>query len=685
MDVIGNESPPESSNSVDTLSIAGWRIHAATNRISKGGKTIKLEPRTMGVLVCLASRPGEVVTREQLEATVWSRMVVGYDALSNTIRKLRKAFDDDPRNPRIIETIPKVGYRLIGEVSHSPSDTGSVAGAQAAPATPKASKRTLMTGAAGLVALVIVIVAWFVPWEPSGRKAPLLPNGPSIAVLPFTNLSDDKAQEYFADGLSDDLITSLSKISGLLVIARNSTFAYKGKAVNMQELRDALGVKYALEGSVRRAENQVRINVQLIDATTGGHVWAERYDGPMDNIFALQDEITRKVVVALAVRLTPAEEERVTYKDTDRPEAYDAFLQGWGRYLRDSPADLAQAVSFLERALELDPGFARSDAVLALVYERMIDRGWWRDLNLELSETREQMERHLQVAMKQPSSVAHQTKARVLLKEHQHGQAIAELERALALDPNDFLGHVNMAKALTFAGRPQDAIVYARRAMRLDPMHQAQALWALGFAYLGTGQYEEAVTYLERAIKSKRNLSHWALIAAYAQAGLVREAQDTLKAYLEVRGWEAPSNVSTLLKYHPYKNREDLERFAKALVKAGVPGYYQLSESNMLTGQQIKALVFGRKVSGYYYHTFTKFWIDYTEDGVITRRDEKGGLDSGTAWIEGERLCSQWQKLHKGVKKCVFVYRNPQGTPNDLDEYVWEEPFFVYPWSVVES
>lgn len=682
--MIGNESTVQSSSSADTLSIAGWRIHAATNRISKGEKTIKLEPRTMGVLVYLASRAGEVVKREQLEAAVWPRMVVGYDALSNTIRKLRKAFDDDPRHPRIIETISKVGYRLIGEVGHSSPDTESPASVRAV--KPGVPKRGRVVTAAALVALVIVVVifAFFVPWGPGEQKILPLPNGPSIAVLPFTNLSDDKEQEYFADGLSDDLITSLSKISGLLVIARNSTFAYKGKAVNMQELRDALGVKYALEGSVRRAEDQVRINAQLIDATTGGHVWAERYDGSMENIFALQDEITRKIVAALAVELTAKEKERIFRKDTDNIDAYDAFLLGWEHYLRNTPEDLAKAVSHLNRAVRLDPDFMRAHAALAEAYQRSIARGWWRALGLERWEVKEQLQQHLQIAEREPMPVAYQAKSRMLVRARRHDEAIAELEQALVLDPNNFLLHNTMAWALSLSGSPEKAVAYAEKAMRLDPRQQGRALWQLGLAQFGMEQFEAAVTSFERAIKLNPKAAQWPLMAAYAHLGNAQKAADTRKAYFKLRGWEGPHNVSTMLNYYPYKRRVDEERFARGLLGAGVPGYYKMTESNKLSGEKIWALISGRTRTGINTTTGQQYWVTYSEDEKATRRGGRQGTDTGKAWIESDNLCEQWQKSLKGHKRCMSVYRNPDGTPEGLDEYVSKYDVFVISWTVVD-
>jgi len=202
-----------------------------------------------------------------------------------------------------------------------------------------------------------------------------LPDKPSIAVLPFANMSGDPDQEYFADGITEDIITDLSKISALFVIARNSTFAYKGNAVEVRQVAENLGVRYVLEGSVRRAGDQIRINAQLIDATTGGHIWADRYDGMLTDVFSLQDTVTRKIVAALAVNLTDEEEIRQTQRHTDNADAYDAFLQGWEYYQRFSADDFAKAIPYFERAIQLDPEYGRAYAALTLVYWESVRQG----------------------------------------------------------------------------------------------------------------------------------------------------------------------------------------------------------------------------------------------------------------------------------------------------------------------
>jgi len=294
-----------------------------------------------------------------------------------------------------------------------------------------------------------------------------LPDKPSIAVLPFTNMSDDPKQEYFSDGMAEDLTTDLSKISGLLVISRNSTFAYKGKSIEAKQIAEKLGVKYLLEGSVRKAGERVRINAQLIDATTDHHLWAERYDGKMDNIFGLQDKITQKIVAALAVKLAKVEQEHLASKETSNIAAYDAFLKGMDYLNRQSRT--GKTLSYFEKAVKLDPNYGRAYAGLARAYDDLSWLNLFEPLGLSFQEARLWMRHYLQLAMKNPTSFASVFNANIMYLERRYEEAIAEIGRALALNPNDARGNWDMARALTAGGRPEEGVEYARMALRIDP------------------------------------------------------------------------------------------------------------------------------------------------------------------------------------------------------------------------
>jgi len=364
-----------------------------------------------------------------------------------------------------------------------------------------------------------------------------LPDKPSIAVLPFTNMSDDASQEYFADGMTDDLITDLSKVSGLFVIARNSVFTYKGRAVKVRQVAEELGVRYVLEGSVRRVGDQVRINAQLIDATTGGHIWADRYDGSLSDIFGLQDKVTREVVAALAVTLTSGEQAERAQPETDSAEAYDAFLRGWSHYRRSTPDDYAKAIPYFEKAIELDPDYSRAYAALAALYWAVIDKGdstgtsvWAATLGISNTESIRREQRNLQEAMKNPVALAHRVASGRLSHQGQHEAAVVEAGRAIALDPNDPVAHEAMAIVLVYAGRPVEAAESITQAMRLDPQLAHEYLFWLGLAQFGMERYEDAAETLTRAAQSNPDddRSLIVLAATYGQLGRVQEAKSAV-------------------------------------------------------------------------------------------------------------------------------------------------------------
>jgi TolB-like protein/class 3 adenylate cyclase/Flp pilus assembly protein TadD len=436
-----------------------------------------------------------------------------------------------------------------------------------------------------LIAVIIILAfgaATFVIWnhyfrpsiEPASfdKMAFDLPDKPSIAVLPFTNMSGDPEQEYFTDGMTEDLITDLSQISGLFVIARNSTFVYKGKSVKIHQVAEELGVRYVLEGSVRKAGEKVRINTQLIDATTGHHLWAKRYDGRLDDIFALQDEITGKIVAALAVKLTLGEQELVARKYTDNMAAYDLFLQGRAHYVRRTPKDYARAVSYFEKAIELDPNYGRAYAALSLTYWESMNNLWAPSLGVSYMVARDRAERYLSTAMENPSPQAHQAASKMLIDEHLHEEAIFEAERAVALDPNDADSYLAMAYALIYAGKPQKAFNFVKKAMRLDPHYPAYYLFVLGLAHFVKEEFEKAVILFERALKINPENYEPLLPLAAAQALLDRkeEAAATIDKLHEV----LPIVTLSFVKLSPvssYKNPADRDRLLDGLRKAGMP------------------------------------------------------------------------------------------------------------------
>jgi len=392
-----------------------------------------------------------------------------------------------------------------------------------------------------------------------------LPDKPSIAVLPFVNMSEDPKQEYFSDGMTEDLITGLSKRSGLFVIARNSVFLYKGRPVKPEQVSRELGVRYVLEGSVRKAGNRVRITAQLIDATTGYHLWAEHYDGELKEIFALQDSITRQIVAALAPKLTAGEQPRSGRQETNSIEAYDHFLRGFALFYEFRKESNAMARQMFERAVALDPNYAKAYVRLSWAY--------FVDWEFQWTEGPGALDRSLEAARKAVAlddslSEAHTVFGWDSLWKKQHDVAIAELERAVSLDPNSAWAYGNLAEVLNFAGRPDEAIGFAKKAMRLDPNNPGWP-FMLAHSYFLPRRYDEAIAALQDALRRNPNFlpARRMLAVVYAELGRDKEARAEVAEILRI---SPEASLERWRERMPYKNPADLERLIAGLRKAGL-------------------------------------------------------------------------------------------------------------------
>ena len=401
-----------------------------------------------------------------------------------------------------------------------------------------------------------------------------LPDKPSIAVLPFVNMSDDPQQEYFVDGMTEDLITDLSQMSGLFVIARNSTFLYKGKTVTIRQAAEELGVRYVLEGSVRKSGEQVRINTQLIDATSGEHLWAKRYDGELDNIFALQDKITQKIFAALAVELSAGEKAKVGLKDTDNVEAYDAFLKGWELYRKWTPVDFHKSIPFFEKAIELDPSYGKAYAAIASVYTEGYQSAW--DWSHVVGVSAEAMPglagNYLKEALKYPTTLAYQVASKWYIILLFPEEAIVAAEKAIALDPNDAVGYSAMAGALIYSGKPEEAIEFVNKAIRLDPLNIANYFFTLGTANFGMEKYQDAVSFYEKAFKLNPELGlvqRAYLAASYVYLGREDKARAEMNIP-EIRDVRELYDLYVKYEGAYYKNPEDAARLIDGLRKIGL-------------------------------------------------------------------------------------------------------------------
>ncbi|MEX2650182.1 MAG: adenylate/guanylate cyclase domain-containing protein [Alphaproteobacteria bacterium] len=397
---------------------------------------------------------------------------------------------------------------------------------------------------------------------------PPLPAKPSIAVLPFTNMSGDAEQEYFSDGMTEDLITDLSKLSGLFVIARNSSFAYKGKAAKVQDIGRDLGVRFVLEGSIRKAGNRVRITAQLVDAVSGGHLWADRFDRELTDIFATQDEVVQKIVGALAVKLTRGEEQRLRRRGTGSVEAYDFWWRArelLGRGTRDAAA---QARAMYLRAIDIDPGFAAPCAGLSLVAVSEYVSDWSADPARSLDEAERWARRAIELNDQEP--VGHMALGSALMWRRHHDAALAEHRRSVELDPNFAQGYVGVGGALMYAGRAAEAIEPMATAMRLDPHYPGIVLHFLAQAHFSLGHYEAAAgRLLERIARNPQTDSSRMLLAAcYGDLGRLDEARAVWADMLAVNPEFSLAQRARVL---PYKDPADFQRIVDGLAKAGLP------------------------------------------------------------------------------------------------------------------
>jgi len=394
---------------------------------------------------------------------------------------------------------------------------------------------------------------------------------PSVAVLPFANMSGDAEQEYFADGITEDLITALSKVRWFFVIARNSTFTYKGKAVDVKRVARELGVRYVLEGSVRKSGNRVRITAQLIDAATGKHIWAERYDGELNDIFELQDQVTTRVVGAIAPKLEQVEIERAKQKPTESLDANDHYLRGMASSHQWTKESSDEALRLFYKAIELDPSFAAAYGMAAWCFVSRKANGWMVDRAQEVAEAAKLARRAIDLGADDATALGGAGYALVFVV-HDLDRGAAILDRAVALNPNLALTLVNCGWTKAFLGEPDQAIKHiddARRLSPLDPM-SFRALGAVALAHLLAGRYDDASAWAEKALQERPNFlpAIRELAAAKALAGHHAEAQ---AAMVQLRKINPAMRVSTVKEWQPFRRPDDLARLEDGLRRAGLP------------------------------------------------------------------------------------------------------------------
>jgi len=429
-----------------------------------------------------------------------------------------------------------------------------------------------------VIALVVVaggIAIWksYRPSAPPMEAASVekmvfpLPDKPSIAVLPFSNLSEDPKQDYFSDGLTEEIISALGSVPKLFVIARNSTFTYKGKPVKVQQVAEELGVRYVLEGSVKKAGDKVRITAQLIDALNGHHLWAKRYDRNLSDIFAVQDEITKEIISAMQVKLTEGEQIRAAARGTNNLEAYLKYLQAAELIGRINPESNALGKQLAEEAIALDPEYAWAYHILGRSHMIDVWVGTSESPKESIGKAIELVQKA--IALDDTDVRAHSLLAFLYSMTRQHDKAIAQAEKALALNPNAAWAQFIVGKALFFAGRAEESIPQYKKAIRLNPIPPSSYPWSLGLSYAYTGQYEEAIAWCEKAVRQEPDdlLARMMMTVVYSLSGRDEQARAQAAEVLRIQPRFTIKNFEKKL---TYKRKEDSEKFLGALRKAGL-------------------------------------------------------------------------------------------------------------------
>ncbi len=649
-----------------TIRVNGREADLARGIVTDGTTAaVALRPQSLAILRLLAAKPGVLVAKDEIMSAVWPNIAVTDDSLVQCVTEIRKALGDNAHT--IVKTVPKRGY--VFEPGGQPS-----ASALARPGGVLAV----------LVAAVVAIFAgalWF-------NQTPGAIEHPSIAVLPFENLSDDPQQAFFADGMAEDLLTDISRLPGVFVIARNSSFAYRGKADDVRQVARELGVRYVLDGSVRRADGQVRINVKLVDGATGVQRWAARYDGVHEEIFALQDRVTKAVIEALAMQLSGTVKLPVGGQETSVPTAYDAFLRGWEHYQKTTPEDYKKAIPYFERATELDPDYGRAHAALAMVYFRSYDQRWTGSLGISADRAFRTAQRYLKLAMAHPTSTSHQVAGNISRERGWYEDALREFASAITLDPGDSWSYADQAYALIWAGRPAEAETQIAKAMRLDPHYPAVFVFYKGLALFAQDRLPEAIKTFEEALQLNPDLPLLQLHLASAQAlsGKLAEAAAMVAAFsaARVKAGGLPFIMEQLRGHHQeiFFKAPERTRLLQGLRKIKIPYDFEdkAFDGQRLTGAEIDALVFGHRIHGWSEHGALEHGAFISADGSSALAFGDWSVGSGSAHVKDDRLCLVWTT----TTFCSAVLRNPGGTKTKENEYILLLDGWYFPFSRVD-
>ncbi|MEA2982018.1 MAG: hypothetical protein QOF09_3841 [Alphaproteobacteria bacterium] len=496
--------------------------------LRRGPDAVAVEPQVFDLLIYLLENRDRVVSKDDLIASVWAGRIVSESTLTSRINAARKAVRDSGGEQRLIRTVPRKGLRFVGDVRLEHN----------APARA----------------------------EPQSPVLPL-PDRPAIAVLPFTNMSGDPEQEYFSDGISEDIITALSKLRWFFVIARNSSFIYKGKSVHLKQIADELGVRYVLEGSVRKGGDRVRITAQLNDVATGSHLWAERYDRGLADVFAVQDEITEAIVAAIEPQLYAAENFRAQRKAPDSMDAWDLVMRALSHYWRVTRQDNVVAQALLEKAITIDPNYGQALGVLATSYIFTAHMGW-------ADTAAERMAEQAALAAIRADSEdpwAHAALGYIDLLARRFDDSLAQYELALRLNPNFALAQAFYGVSLCYSGRWQEGDEAARRAQRLSPRDPFSGVYygIRAYAQFLGRNYNEAMQLAREGLRQRSDFvgAHRVLTAAAGMAG----QKDVAKAaLLELRRAQPNISRAWIAAHMPIRHEGDREHYLDGFRRAGL-------------------------------------------------------------------------------------------------------------------
>jgi TolB-like protein len=613
------------------------RLH----ELRRGGERRDVEPQVFKLLQYLIDNRERLVGKDELIEIIWQGRSVTDSSLSTAIKLARQAVGDNGRRQDFIRTVPRRGFRFVGQIESRQA--------------------------------------------PDARASEQI----SIAVLPFINMSNDSEQEFFADGITDDLITHLSKLDGLLVISRNSVFTYKGRTAKARQIAHDLSVKYVLEGSIRRAGGQIRINVQLIDAERDVHVWADIFDGAAEDVFSLHDDVMGRIVSALEITLSPEERAHLADPPTSDPAAYEFYLRAREAHYTHLAPPLQEALGLYRKAQNLDPAFADAYAGEAAACAWVMRYNLFQVL-MPLP-ARQQAEEAISAALAaDPGNVgALCARSSIQTTIGSHDEAILTARQAVGRNPNDAASRHTLAEALAVSGDIAGARAETEIALKLDPKPSTHDAFRVGQIFLFDRQYDRALEYFEDAIERDPEYfeAYNGIIAANAELNHLERAREAVE--IRISQWPQYTWRAGWM-HRQHWHADLLDRWTKAMRKAGAPDWpygFQGDKHRQLTGEELADLLLGHRLEGKG-QALDDFILDIDIDGRWRWRSKSwlgGSLDlTGQAWIEGDDWCFVWdgglpQRPHRQL-----FYRNPSGSKAEKNEYIQLDVYELFWFSVVE-